>query len=54
MHLSGQVEDLMEMESDVVKRLKVILGAIEKRQQQKKPYKVSSISAFNISLCTVR
>ncbi|KAB7505830.1 Histone deacetylase complex subunit [Armadillidium nasatum] len=39
MHLSGQVEDLMEMESDVVKRLKVILGAIEKRQQQKKPYK---------------
>lgn len=43
MHLSGQVEDLVDMESDVIDRLQVILNAIEKRQQFRKPYKASFI-----------
>lgn len=38
-HLSGQVDDLVELESDVVDRLHLLLTSLEKRTHGRKPYK---------------
>ncbi|XP_053646561.1 histone deacetylase complex subunit SAP130-A isoform X2 [Cherax quadricarinatus] len=38
-HLSGQVDDLVELEAEVVDRLHMLLGSLEKRTHPRKPYK---------------
>ncbi|XP_050711465.1 histone deacetylase complex subunit SAP130-A-like isoform X2 [Eriocheir sinensis] len=38
-HLSGQVDDLVELETDVVDRLHLLLSSLEKRTHPRKPYK---------------
>ncbi|XP_042230616.1 mucin-12-like isoform X2 [Homarus americanus] len=38
-HLSGQVDDLVELETEVVDRLHMLLGSLEKRTHPRKPYK---------------
>ncbi|KAK4324838.1 hypothetical protein Pmani_004553 [Petrolisthes manimaculis] len=38
-HLSGQVDDLVDLESEVVDRLHLLLGSLEKRTHPRKPYK---------------
>nr|XP_045619332.1 histone deacetylase complex subunit SAP130-A-like isoform X1 [Procambarus clarkii] len=38
-HLSGQVDDLVELESEVVDRLHMLLSSLEKRTHPRKPYK---------------
>ncbi|XP_076069016.1 sin3A-associated protein 130 isoform X5 [Oratosquilla oratoria] len=39
MHVSGQVEDLTDLEGEVVERLQILLTALEKRTHPRKPYK---------------
>lgn len=38
-HLSGQVDDLVELETEVVDRLHLLLSSLEKRTHPRKPYK---------------
>lgn len=38
-HLGGQVEDLVDLESDVVDQLQMLLSSLEKRTHHRKPYK---------------
>ncbi|XP_071539358.1 uncharacterized protein Sap130 isoform X2 [Panulirus ornatus] len=38
-HLSGQVDDLVELETEVVDRLHMLLSSLEKRTHPRKPYK---------------
>ena len=40
MHLTGQVEDIAEVETEVVERFHLLLKVLEKRTHPKKPYKV--------------
>lgn len=40
-HLSGQVDDLVELETEVVDRLHLLLSSLEKRTHPRKPYKVN-------------
>ena len=41
-HLTGQVDDLVELEAEVEERLHKLLTALEKRTSQRKLYKVLS------------
>ncbi|CAL4085342.1 unnamed protein product [Meganyctiphanes norvegica] len=38
-HLGGQVEDLVDLESEVVDQLQMLLSSLEKRTHHRKPYK---------------
>lgn len=48
-HLSGQVDDLVELETDVVDRLHLLLSSLEKRTHPRKPYKVNIYRSLSIS-----